>query len=144
MKTKVISKHPRTYVAILETGEDAMRQLKHFAKESKLSACQITAIGAFQEVTVGFFDMEANDYRRIEIGEQVEVLSLLGDVALKDGESELHIHVVVGKSDGSAHGGHLLKGIVRPTLEVILTESPKHMRRKMDSATGLALIDLEA
>lgn len=144
MKTKLINNNLKTYAAILETGEEAMHQLTQFAKESRLSACQVTAIGAFQEVTVGFFDLEHKDYRRIEIREQVEVLSLLGDVALKDGESELHIHVVVGKSDGTAHGGHLLKGIVRPTLEVILTESPKHMRRKMDPATGLALIDLEA
>lgn len=54
----------------------------------------------------------------------------------------MHAHVVVGKSDGSAHGGHLLEAYVRPTLEVVLVESPAHLRRRPDRDSGLALIDL--
>jgi predicted DNA-binding protein with PD1-like motif len=81
-------------------------------------------------------------YRKIAMQEQVEVLSLVGDIALKDGAPQLHAHVVVGKSDGTAHGGHLIEAHVWPTLEVILTESPKHLWRKIDPETGLALIDL--
>jgi uncharacterized protein len=76
--------------------------------------------------------------------EQVEVLSLVGDVALKDGAPQVHAHVVVGKSDGTAHGGHILQAHVWPTLEVVLTESPKHLRRKTDAETGLAVIDVGA
>jgi len=75
--------------------------------------------------------------------EQVEVLSLVGDIALKDNMPQVHAHAVVGKSDGTAHGGHVIEAHVWPTLEVILTESPKHLRRKTDSETGLALIDLD-
>jgi predicted DNA-binding protein with PD1-like motif len=52
----------------------------------------------------------------------------------------LHAHVVVGKADGTAHGGHLLAAVVRPTLEVILVESPRHLQRRHDAETGLALI----
>ena len=75
--------------------------------------------------------------------EQVEVLSLVGDIALKDnGEPEVHAHVVVGKADGTAHGGHLLEAHVRPTLEVIVVESPIHLQRKFDPETKLALIRL--
>jgi uncharacterized protein len=144
MKSKVINSNPKTYAVILATGDEALEELKQFAKNAELSASQFTAIGAFQEVTVGFFHTDTQDYSRIHIGEQVEVLSLVGDIALKDGEPELHAHVVVGKSDGTAHGGHLIKGIVRPTLEVVLVESPKHLRRGHDPETGLALIDLEA
>jgi uncharacterized protein len=76
--------------------------------------------------------------------EQVEVLSLVGDVALKDGAPQVHAHVVVGKSDGTAHGGHILQAHVWPTLEVVLAESPKHLRRKTDAETGLAVIDVGA
>ena len=70
--------------------------------------------------------------------EQVEVLSLVGDIALDRGEPKLHAHAVVGKSDGTAHGGHVLEAWVWPTLEVMLTESPKHLCRKFDPASGLA------
>jgi len=75
------------------------------------------------------------------IQEQVEVLSLIGDIALDDGEPKVHAHVVVGKSDGTAHGGHVLEAHVRPTLEVVLTESPRHLRKRFDPESCLALID---
>lgn len=84
------------------------------------------------------------DYQRIPVIEQVEVLSLLGDITLDDGEPKVHAHVVVGKADGRAYGGHLMAAQVRPTLEVILIESPKHLERKIDQETGLALISFES
>jgi predicted DNA-binding protein with PD1-like motif len=108
----------------------------------RLSASHLTALGAFRDCVLGYFDWQKKDYRRIPIAEQVEVLALVGDIARDEGEPKLHAHVVVGKSDGSAHGGHLLEGRVRPTLEVIVTESPAHLRRRFDPETGLALIRL--
>ncbi len=91
-------------------------------------------------MTLGYFDWETKEYQKIPVREQVEVLSLIGDVALKDGEPKVHAHVVVGRSDGSTRGGHLLEAHVRPTLEVILTESPAHLRKQIDEESGLALI----
>jgi predicted DNA-binding protein with PD1-like motif len=72
------------------------------------------------------------------------VLSFAGNIAVTDGKAQLHTHIVVGKSDGSAHGGHFLGGRVWPTLEMILTELPLHLRRVHDQETGLALISLAA
>ena len=72
--------------------------------------------------------------------EQVELLSLIGDVALKEGEPVMHAHAVVGRKDGTAHGGHLLKAHIRPTCEVVLTESPAHLQKVVDPESGLALI----
>jgi predicted DNA-binding protein with PD1-like motif len=70
-------------------------------------------------------------------------MSLVGNIALDDkGEPKLHAHVVVGKSDGTAHGGHLLEAYVRPTLEVIVIESSRNLRRKMRAEFGIALLDL--
>ena len=131
----------KTWAIVLDTNEEAAGALLEFAREQKLSAAQLTGIGAFSEVELGFFEIEKKEYKRIPIREQLEVLSLTGDVTLSEGKPKVHAHVVLGKRDGTAWGGHLLKGIVRPTLEVILTESPAHLHRKHDSATGLALID---
>src|SRR5205085_10695817 len=90
-----------------------------------------------------YFDWATKDYKRIPVDEQVEVLSLIGDVAEADGTPVWHIHAVLGKFDGSGVGGHLLKGHVRPTREVSLTQPPAHLRKKKDPETGLALISLD-
>jgi uncharacterized protein len=130
----------KTFAIVFAKGDEAAGGLLAFAKEHNLSASHFTAIGAFERVTLGFFERGRKDYKRITIDEQVEVLSLVGDVALDEGEPKVHAHVVVGKADGTAHGGHLLEARVWPTLEVILVESPRHLRRQLDKETGLALI----
>lgn len=71
------------------------------------------------------------------------MLALVGDVALDEGRPAVHAHAVVGRSDGAARGGHLLAGHVRPTLEVVLSESPAHLRKRYDPSSGLALIALD-
>lgn len=91
---------------------------------------------------LGYFDLTIKEFKKIPIDGQVEVLSLVGDIALKDGEPIVHAHVVVGKSDGTAWGGHLIEAHVRPTLEVMLMETPTHLHRTYDPETGLALIRL--
>jgi predicted DNA-binding protein with PD1-like motif len=144
MQTKLLNENgERVFAVIFETGDDPVAGLTRFADEQKLGASAFTAIGAFSEATLGYFDWEKKDYERIPVRAQVEVLALVGDIALQDGKPKLHAHVVLGKRDGSACGGHLLAARVRPTLEVIVTESPAHLRRKHDPVTGLALIDLE-
>lgn len=130
-----------TYALIFDKDEEFVAGLTSWAKENKLGGSHFTAIGAFREVTLGYFDRGKKNYQKIAVPEQVEVLSLIGDIALTNGVPQIHAHVVVGKSDGSAHGGHILEARVWPTLELILTESPKHLCRKYDPETGLALID---
>lgn len=143
MRTKLINDgSEKTYALILETGEEVVSQLQRFIKENDLAASRFTAIGAFSSATLAYFNWDQKDYEKIAINEQVEVLSLIGDVTKQDGESKSHIHVVVGKRDGSAHGGHLLQAYVRPTLEIILTESPAYLKRSFDAESGLALIDI--
>lgn len=130
----------KTFAIILESGEEVMEQIRLFAQEQHLSASHFTAIGAFSEVMVGFFDFSKKDYKEIPINQQVEVLVLTGDITLYENEPKIHAHVVLGKEDGSAHGGHLIKAIVHPTLEIILNESPAYLKRKMDKNSGIPLI----
>lgn len=145
MQTRLVSDNgQRTYVVVLDTGDEAMASLQAFAKRERVSAAQVTAIGALSRGVLGFFEWERKDYRRIPLEEQVEVVSLLGDIGLDaEGEPALHLHAVLGRSDGSTVGGHLIEAHVRPTLEVIVTESPAHLHRCHDPKTGLALIRLE-
>jgi uncharacterized protein len=135
----------RTFVIVLKTGEEVMSSLTNFAKKEHISAAQISAIGALSEVELNYFDWQTKKYEKIPLHEQVEVASLLGDVAMspKD-EPSLHLHIVVGKRDGSAMAGHLGGAVVRPTLEVVLTESPAHLRKFYDPESRLALIRPDA
>ncbi|HZD19579.1 MAG TPA: PPC domain-containing DNA-binding protein [Burkholderiales bacterium] len=144
MRAKLLNAGPeRTYALIFDKGDEPVSLISAFAKEHKIGAARLSAIGAFSEVVLGYFDWEKKDYKRIPLREQVEVLSLLGDIALGEkGEPKLHAHVVLGKRDGTAHGGHLLEGRVRPTLEVLLIQSPAALQKVHDPETGLALIHI--
>lgn len=126
---------------VFEQGDEVVSTLLAYAGAYDLTVAHVTAIGAFSDVELAYFDWERKEYLPIPIDEQVEVLVLAGDIASKDGEPAVHAHVVVGKRDGTAHGGHLLEAHVRPMLELILETSPAHLRRRVDEETGLTLID---
>ena len=141
MKHKLINDDTqKTFAIILDSGDEVMENILSFARQQKVHASQFNAIGAFSQVTLGYFDFNIKDYQKIEVVEQVEVLNISGDISQYENEYKVHAHVVLGKKDGTAHGGHLMKAIVHPTLEIILTESPAYLKREMDKDSGLPLI----
>jgi len=143
MRWKQIEDAPKVFVLIFETGDEIPSVLQRFSKDQGLGGSSSKAIGALSYVKLGWFNWETKQYDPASIlHEQVELLSLIGDTALKDGEPQVHAHMVVGRSDGTAHGGHLLEARVRPTCELILTESPTHLQKKLDPESGIPLIQL--
>jgi predicted DNA-binding protein with PD1-like motif len=135
----------RSWALVLESGEEVMSCLQQFAKVQQIFAAQITGIGAFSDIVLQYFDWEKKQYQRIPVHEQVEVASLIGDVAEgSPGSPALHVHMVVGRRDGTAMAGHLGEGHVRPTLELMINESPTHLRKKKDPVSGLVLIAPQA
>jgi predicted DNA-binding protein with PD1-like motif len=131
-----------TYALVFDPGDEVISGLTAFAKDHDLDASDFTALGAFSSALLGFFDIEQKEYRKIPINEQVEVLTLVGNVTRDKRELQVHAHTVLGCADGTTRGGHLLEGHARPTLELILTEAPVQLRRRFNPAAGLALIDL--
>lgn|ERR1035441_4979545 len=143
MRFRLVERQPKTFVVIFETGDEIAEGLKRFAIEQKLAGSSFKAIGALSSVKLGWFNWETKKYQTsVDLAEQLELLSLIGDIALKDGEPQVHAHVVVAKSDGTALGGHLQEAHVRPTCEVVLTESPEHLQKQIDPESGIALIRL--
>jgi uncharacterized protein len=132
----------RKFVLVFSTGDEIVSELLHFSNEQKVSSGHFTAIGACLRVTLGFFDLEKKEYEKQPVEEQVEVMSLIGNIAVHDKEPKIHAHIVIGKRDFTAHGGHLLDAIVRPTLELFLSEVPVILKRSIDDVTNLPLIDL--
>jgi uncharacterized protein len=143
MKAKVLNDSPEGTIALIfDKGDEVVSTLQQFAREHELAASRFSAIGAFENAVLGYFDWERKDYERIPVDEQVEVLSLNGDIALDGAQPKVHAHCVLGRKGGATVGGHLLEAHVRPTLEVLLIESPAYLRKTCDRETGLALIDI--
>ena len=110
-------------VVLFSPGEELIHSLAELAKTRSILGAHFTGIGALRAAMLGFFDIARREYRRFGIDEQVEVLSLMGN-------------------NGATLDGHLLEAHVRPTLEVVLVETPPALYRRFDPATGLALLDL--
>jgi uncharacterized protein len=143
MKFKIIDESPKTFILVFETGDELAEGLLQFAKEKNLSAASFKAVGALSSVRLAWFSWENKRYEpSLTVDDHIELLSLIGDVAQKDEEPVVHAHAVIAKKDGTAHGGHLLEAHVRPTCEVVLTESPAKLQKFVDTQSGLALIKL--
>ena len=145
MKSKLLTQAngAKMHIVVLDPGEEAFSAIGEFAKRENISAASISAVGAFRRAKVGWFDFASKKYLPIEIDQQCEVLSVLGDIAVDDkGKPSVHVHAVLGVRDGSTRGGHLLEAIVNPTLELTITETPVQLRRTSRPELGIALIDL--
>ncbi len=130
----------KTYLLVFRTGQEVMKGLRAFARKHKLVAGHLTGIGAVSDAIIGYFDPQTKTYRRIHEKGQAEVLSLTGNLALDDNEPFFHVHVALGRRDGSARGGHLFEATACPTVELVLTAYGKPVRRKIDPETGLPLL----
>jgi uncharacterized protein len=130
------------YLLVLEDGDEVVAVLREFVAAEKLRTCRFTAIGALSDLVLGCYETSRRDYTRIPVNEQVEVLTLAGNVTEADGQARVHAHIVIGRQDGTTLGGHLLEGHVRPTLELFLTAWPVRTVRRLDERSGLMLIDL--
>jgi len=145
MNVKLLDEHgQKTYALVFDKGDEVVDGLQKFARQHNLDAASFTGIGAFSSATLGYFDRKRMDYTKIPIDEQVEVLTLAGNITFDTDKRQpkIHAHVIVGQADGSTLGGHVLEAHVWPTLELVLVEAPTYLRRASDPETGLALIVL--
>ncbi|MGI5864285.1 MAG: PPC domain-containing DNA-binding protein [Myxococcales bacterium] len=133
----------KTYTLVFEKGDEVVKTLEEFASDHGLGAARFSAIGAFSDALLAFYDWEAKQFREIPVDEQVEVISLGGTIAMSDERPRVHVHAVLGKRDGSVVGGHLFSAHVRPNLEMTLTDAEEPLVRRDDEETGLKLIDLD-
>lgn len=142
MKSKQVNTTPKTFVLVFDAGEEVMKGIEIFCATMNVNAASFTAIGAFSSAEIGFFELSKQDYKKIAVAEQTEALSLIGNITQYKQQLKVHAHAVLGRSDGTTCGGHLLSGIVTPTLEVVITELPTHLHREMNEQFGIPLIRL--
>ncbi len=143
MRSRVVNPAPAaTWLLVFEAGDEVVETLTRFAEEKSVDGASFTAVGALERAVLGYWDVARREYRRILVAGQVEVCSLIGNIArLPEGGRKLHAHAVLAAADGSTRGGHLLEGHVRPTLEVIVREVRDGFLRRQDEESGLALLE---
>jgi len=142
LRSQLLSPHgSRTYAIIFGKNDEFIAGLTEFAENNRLKASHFTAIGAFREALFGWFDGEKKAYRKIPVTQQVEVISLVGDIGLINGKPAVHAHGVVGFPDGTTRGGHIISATVWPTLELFLTDEPSTLIKEEDPDTELFLFD---
>jgi hypothetical protein len=143
MQVQLLSRGEQTreYAVIFAKGDEAFSGLLDFAEKYHITSAHFTAIGALNGATLAWFDPQRKMYKKIPIDGQVEVISMIGDIALYQGKPVVHTHMVVGTSDGTVRGGHVLEAHVYPTLEVMVTADEAAMQKRLDPETGLTLID---
>ena len=146
MKVQLLSGHAaeKTYAVIFAAGDDAYSGLYEFARQYHVTAAHFTAIGALSGARLAWFDPTRKMYRQTTLHRQIEVLSMVGDIALSNEKPAVHAHMVVGLPDGATRGGHVLEADVCPTLEVMVTVESNAMHRIPDPVSGLTLIDPSA
>lgn len=134
----------RTFLLVLDPGEEVISALKDFAARNNLQGAHFQAIGAFQRITLAYFQREQKSYREIPVNEQVEAAALSGNLSRRGEEVVIHAHAVVSRADGTTLGGHILEGVVWPTLEIVVQDSGLKLERTLREEIGLALLTLDA
>jgi hypothetical protein len=145
MQAKVMRENgAMVYLLVFAEGEEVIETLTAFAKDRSIAGAHFSALGAFREAKLAWFDCDAREYVPIVVDEQVEVASLVGNVAVFDEGIRVHAHAVLGRRDGSTVAGHVVSGRVRPTLELFLVDEPSTLARTIDERVGLPLLDVAA
>jgi uncharacterized protein len=130
----------KEYAVIFSTGDEAFAGLNEFAQKYNITSAHFTAIGAVSAATVAWLNVDRKEYKVMPFTGQMEILSMVGDIAVYQGKPVVHTHAVLGLPDGTTRGGHVVQLLVRPTLEVMVTVDPKGLQKRLDPETGMTLI----
>lgn len=122
-------------------GEDLVEQVQGYCKKVNVTAGWVQGLGACDHVVISYYDLEKKEYIKHEFNEEFELLSLIGNISMVDGEPFLHAHVTLGRSDQSVIGGHLHEMRISGTGEVLITRFQTEFSRSKDEETGLSLLD---
>lgn len=116
-----------------EHGEDLFLELERVLNSERVSsAVVLSGIGMLSNFEIGYMNMEKGEYEKTFYEEPHELLSLCGNVSLKDGKPFAHLHATVAGKDHIGKGGHLFRATVCNTLEMVIErlEGMKLIRNK--------------
>ncbi|MFA5991291.1 MAG: PPC domain-containing DNA-binding protein [Candidatus Doudnabacteria bacterium] len=137
---KVILQDQRRYILRFDQGEDIIAGTNQFLKDQQISACSISGIGSCSSIELGYYNSHLKEYRRKPFYEELEILSLIGNGALKDGEPFVHAHGIFSQTDFTVMGGHVFKAVVSATAEIFIIKLEGEIKRELNADFNLNLL----
>ena len=125
----------------LKTGDEIVESITSIFKEEKIYSGMINGIGAINQVQLGFYNLESKKYKKKYFNDDYELTSLMGNIALKDGNPFVHIHINMSDENFDVIGGHLFSAVTAASAEVIVLLDNQHIKRELDQKVGLYLWD---
>lgn len=139
MKVKQVG---QKFLIVLEMGEEVINSLTNFSKEYKINFGSFQAIGAVSFAAIGNYEVDKKTYHWKDFKGNLEVTSLLGNIASLDGKIVIHTHINISDENFNCFGGHLKEALVSGTLEVVVEVNDELIERKFNDEIGLNLLDI--
>lgn len=133
----------QNWVVVLSPGDEVLSAMSEFAKAQKVSNAHFVGIGGVKDPEVAWYDLDTKKYKAMKRAEQMEVLTMSGDIVGGENGPVVHAHMILGDASGNAWGGHLIRATASPLLEIYVTIFPTPIVKKPDPATGLQRMDLQ-
>jgi len=139
MKAEI--KPVRKIMGRLAKGADLLGALEEQCRLHNITLGEVWAIGAVTKARIGYYKQDIQKYMFLDLNRPMEILTLIGNVSLKDGQPMVHAHVSLSDEAGRAYGGHLAAGAPVFACEFVIQEckSEKVFQRALDEETGLFL-----
>jgi uncharacterized protein len=129
-------------LARLHPGDEVHTALRDLARRERLPSAVLSGIGAVNDVVLALFDPASRRYLETRLQEDLEVVSMSGNLSWVGEEPMTHLHGVVSRADCSTAAGHFVRATVSVTLEVTLVVGERRIERRPDPEFGLNLLDL--
>ena len=137
---KIILEEKDKYIIRFDKGEELISGLIEFCQAKKIKAGFFIALGATSQVVLSYYHLDKKEYQEKKIDEDLEIVSLSGNVAEMEGKIIIHSHGIFADSQMRTYGGHLNKLVVSGTGEVLLDVFQGKIERQYSQEIGLNLM----
>ena len=131
------------YLIRLVKGEEINGAIKKFCEKLKIKNAEILGIGSIENPTLAHYRVDIKKYKEKIFNGIFELTSLIGNVAIFEEKPLVHIHVAISDEEMRSFGGHLVKGCVSATVEIVLNAFDSKHTKSYDKEIGLKLWKLQ-
>lgn len=132
----------QTFVLRLEMGDDILAVLRRFAEAKRIRAGAFEGIGSLSKAKLGHYDFKEKRYTFQVFEDDLEIITLAGNISTVDTAAVPHVHVTLGRRDFTVIGGHLDEGSSANMVEIVLQKLPGRLVKAKDEGVGLNLLQL--
>tara|TARA_Y100000814_G_scaffold276828_1_gene237355 strand:+ start:603 stop:1031 length:429 start_codon:yes stop_codon:yes gene_type:complete len=132
-------KDQNKYFISIDKDEYVNQSLLDVANNENLKSGWISGVGAIYDIEVGYFDVEKKDYVRKKFSGDYELLSISGNISIKEGDRFVHTHITFSDIEFNVFGGHLFDAKVAAAGEFLIDLCDFEVKRKYNENLGLHL-----